>query len=164
MHSVNILGVCENRISPINAENVKRCVSEPVHLFQLHCVYFVICPWLRSYTQPLYCPCFVLSFHACLVHPCHASRLTSLLCFHHMFLGQSSLFFFALLTFAFFSNPSFVLTFHVTLSCSRTSLARKDKMRASFLLLLCVVLLATATFANEAVSTCRIPTHCVCQN
>ncbi|KAI0241273.1 hypothetical protein LSAT2_030599, partial [Lamellibrachia satsuma] len=27
-----------------------------------------------------------------------------------------------------------------------------DKMRASFLLLLCVVLLATATFANEAVS------------
>ena len=55
-----------------------------------------------------------------------ASCLTSLLCFHHMFLGQSSLFFFALSTFAFFSNPSFVLTFHVTLSCSRTSLARQD--------------------------------------
>ena len=71
-----------------------------------------------------------------------ASCLTPLLCFHHILLGQSSLFFFA--------NSIVVFSF---LAVERHY---PDKMRASFLLLFCVVLLAAVAYANEDVSTCRI--------
>ena len=70
---------------------------------------------------------------------CVPPFLTPLLCFHHLLLGQSSLFVFA---------NSIVVLF----SCLAVERHWPVKMRASFLLLLCVVLLATMAFANEVVS------------
>ena len=62
-------------------------------------------------------------------------------------------------------NPAFsfsLIPSMFLLSCLVVERHWPGKMRASFLLLLCVVLLATAAFANEAVSTSRIPnTSCL---
>ena len=112
--------------------------------------------WLCSYTQRLYCSCFLISLHACLVHPRQPYLVRSLkscvspsnLVFSPYLVRQSSIFFFA---------NSLVVLF----SCLAVDRHWPDKMRASFLLLLGVVLLATAAFANESVSTCRV-THTWC--